>query len=200
MKKRLIIIASLVGLLGIGLISQQIYQSVKYPAVINIEVAPSDAKIKINGQAARSGKVRVKPGSYTVAASRAGFADYSVRATAAKNKPGYAGLILYSNSAATADWYQTHPKDRKLVEAISSKNFDAASSAQVKSEPFILKLPFIAPGDEFKIDYGPPNSQSGGRPVIYIRAGSEEAQNDSKTWIRAQGFDPDKLYIVFTGS
>lgn len=98
MKKRLILISSVLIVVLVFLIGQTIYQSVKYPAILNIEVAPSDAKVKINGKSARTGKAHVKPGNYTVAASRPGFADFSVNTSATKTKAGYAGLILFSNT------------------------------------------------------------------------------------------------------
>ena len=195
--RNLIIVISI--LLIASITAGLIYQG-RYSATLDIEVTPSISVIKINGRVRGQGNIKVKPGDYYVTAEAKGFAGSSQKITVTKKQPGYVGMVLLSNSADTLNWYSTHPDDRKKAEGISSKNFDVGSKKQVDSNPFILKLPFIAPGDEFKIDYSAPTATSGGKAVIYIQALSDEAKADALLWIKGQGFDPKSLYIIYTGS
>lgn len=191
------VVALIVIIAGVAIYSA--VHSKRLSATIETEIVPSGSTLVLNGKGIRSGDVRVKPGQYQLIGKHPGFADAKYDIAVKKGEKKYVGIILLSNSKDTANWYATHPEDRKKAEGISSKNFDASSSQNVADSPFILKLPFIAPGQEFRIDYGAPNGQSGGKSVIYIQAQSDEARADALTWIKGQGFDPSKMFIVYTG-
>lgn len=192
---KLIVLASLVGLAALAF---YLVHASALSSALTIQVAPSDSVVVLDGKSIRQGTLHLKPGSHTVKVSRSGFAGDSRTVITSKHNTKYLGIALLSNSANTADWYLTHQADRKLAEGISSNNFDASSKQQVTDMPFILKLPFLGPGLEFKINYGAPVAGSNGKPVIYIQADSDAAKQDALTWITHQGFDPSKMYIVYS--
>lgn len=168
-----------------------------YSAKITLEISPADSTITINDKKSNRGTIKVRPGIYKVAASKQGFSTISKSVDVAKGKSEYVGIVLVSNSPDTANWYVDHPSDAKLLEGISSKNFDLSSAVQTKNLPLIKSLPFI--DQLYRIDYG----RSQAHPddptavAIYIKYYSEQGKQGALEWLKFKGYGPEKLEIIY---
>lgn len=174
-----------------------IYRSHTLSARLTLEVAPTGSHININGKSSREGQLKVKPGSYHLTFSQSGFSDYSKDIQLSKGGSAYVGVSLFPSSAATQDWYKSHPTDAKKAEGISSKNFDQISSEQQRRLPLIKDLPFT--DQLYWVDYGrsikSPNDPNA--IAIYIKYYSEPGKQQALDWIKFKGYDPAKLEIIY---
>lgn len=189
----------IIGLLVVAFGALVIYalQQLTYTAAVKIEAAPLTSNISINGQAAKQGITKLRPGDVTIKVTMPGFDDYTTKINVADKETKYVGVLLKSNDPSTADWYDKHPEDQSMAEGIASKLHDASSQKQIEAEPFLKELPFTAAGFEFKIDYGAPPANSN-KPTIYIQADTQAARDDALTWITYRGYDPSKMNIVYS--
>lgn len=162
-------------------------------ARITIEVAPSKATVTLNGKKSKTGEVRVKPGKYTVKATRDGFESDEKTVEVIKGANEYIGLSLASTSSDTVSWYEDNPKDQKLVEKISSINFD--QNSEKNNDPILKNLPFVGPGEYYRIDYG--SISSSGRVSLIISYTDPEYKNDGLEWIKNRKLDPQDYDITY---
>jgi hypothetical protein len=140
---------------GIVLLVVIIFWAVKqssYTAELDISIAPAGSNLKINGHGSDGRVVKLKPGKYTLTVSHTGFADGKSVVTINKGDKRFTGFVLEPNTAASSDWYQTHPDDQKLAEKISSQTFDQIGAQQLEKLPILKSLPFI--DQLFRVDYG----------------------------------------------
>ena len=121
-------------------------------ATISIQVTPSSAKITLDGRSVSSGDIKVKPGTYTVSATKDGFEAQEVTVEAKANQVSSALLILTSNSEDTKNWYQEHEEDRLLLESISGTSFDHETNIMANKYPVINFIPYN--GTTYDINYG----------------------------------------------
>ena len=168
-----------------------------FSSKIDITVAPTESHITLNGKTVHNDTVKVRPGTYKVTASLAGFTTLSKTITVKADDTASVGLVLVSDSSTTATWYSSHPEDEQIAEGISSDNNDTLAQQSVQNVPLIRQLPFIGPGSEFRIDYGSQPGADANNPTIYITAPTTQAQQDAVTWIKNQGYDPTKLDIQY---
>ncbi|MBI3624290.1 hypothetical protein HY218_01510 [Candidatus Saccharibacteria bacterium] len=112
-------------------------------AKITVEAVPIGVSIKINGNPAKNGVNKVRPGMYEVTASRQGFTDNSQVVKVNKGSTHFLGFILAPNSPSTADWYTKHPDDQQKSQDISSKSNDALAQQLTEKNLIVQNLPFI---------------------------------------------------------
>jgi hypothetical protein len=186
----LILIASVGGIFGINM-----YLNRDKTATLTIEFAPMSSEMTINGQKSKAGKRKYIPGTYEVVVSKTGFATKKSKVTISKGTPQYVGLVLESNSKDTQNWFSTHPKDEKLAEKITSLNFDQKSD-EALDIPIVAKLPFVGPGELYRIDFTSLSSTK--RAIITISYKDEDSKADALNWITNQGFKLADYDIVYT--
>ncbi|HSX53076.1 MAG TPA: hypothetical protein VLF90_01775 [Patescibacteria group bacterium] len=195
-------IISIIVVLVLVVVGWLIFSSIKdrpLTAKINIEAVPSDLSLTINGNNARQGINKVRPGTYKVVGVRSGFADQSITITVNKGDNKFAGIALLSNSPLTINWYSDHPSDRQKSQDISSRNADITATAATQNVPIIKKLPYLGPGNEFRIDYSFPPGSDPNKPTIVISSSSDGGKQDALAWIKSQGYNTSKLSIVYKG-
>lgn len=171
-----------------------------YPSKITIEVSPADSVVTINGKKRNKGTINVRPGVYSIVFSRQGFTIESKSVSVAKGETKYVGVSLVSNSPATANWYTNHPSDAKMLEGISSKNYDLFSAEQTKKYPLIKNLPFI--DRLYRVDYGRsqtyPNDPTA--VAIYVKYYSELGKQQALEWLEFKGYSPNNIEIIYTNA
>jgi hypothetical protein len=199
MPKKSLAIIIVVAATFLGIIAFSIFYIVQQStltASVDIEASPLSSVITINDKNTGQGITKLKPGDIVINISLKGFIPYKTSLHLSKGDNKYIGVVLKSDSADTADWYQNHPADESMAEKVSGKQFDSISEQQVKAEPFISMLPFISAGFEFRIDYGAATDSSS-KPVIYIQTATQQGRDDALTWIKSSGFDPTTMNIVY---
>jgi hypothetical protein len=188
----LMVLVSLMGYFIYCAISQS-----KNNATIDVLIAPSGSKVKLNGHGIRVGKIKVKSGEYTINAYKNGFTDGEVKVSVKVGETRFAGLILEPNDPSTKSWYDNHPEDASLADGIVGQRLGQDSADAVAENPLISKLPFLGPSLEYRIDYGI-SAEGKDNPAIYIRAISPQARENAINWIKKQGFDPGKMEIIYS--
>jgi len=191
--RRVLVLLAVVIVGAIGIIIYMRQHDRQFTAKLNIQVTPKSALVTVNGKKSHDGIVAVKPGSYTVVASKTGFTNSGKTIPVAAGQTQYIGLALTSNSSDTANWYS----DQQLLEVITGKQFTENSQQSVQQVPLIQKLPYIGVAFEFRVDYGAPLPNTS-VPGIYITAPTEQGHQDALTWIKNQGYDPSTLHIQYT--
>jgi hypothetical protein len=169
----------------------------KKTAILDILVAPSGATVKLNGHGILVGQAHVAPGNYVIKVSRQGFAEKEQTVSVAGGETRFVGIILVSNDASTALWYENHPEDDILTEKIVGQVVQQESADAVLQNPFIEKLPILGPGDTYRIDSGVSLAGSS-QPAIYILAVSPKAREAAINKIKYMGYDPEKMEIIYS--
>lgn len=194
MNKKLILLTILILVSFIGLAINNSIKNRTYNATLTIEVAPTGSKIQINDKKGKVGKNKLKPGKYTVTASKEGFEKVSKTVELSKNSQDYVGIVLESNSESTKNWYENNPKDQRLAESVSSSQFDR-NSEKISNDPIISKLPFIGPGLSWRIDYK--NTNEDGKVVLNISYFDDQDKADAIEWIKNEGLNPNNYIFNY---
>ena len=185
------------GLLVVGIVWSVLYQR-SFSAALTVQVAPASSSIGLNGKKTSAKTINLRPGNYKITASHSGFASASQTVNLNAGDKRYVGLTLNSNSAATANWYNTHASDQSLAESISGQNLNQAAGDQVKKLPLIKGLPFI--DQAYRIDYGSsklhPSDPTA--TAIYITYYSADGKQQALDWLKFKGYDPTKLEIIYS--
>jgi len=203
-KSILIILGSIMGaaiiafILFIGDNGNSGDNSSKVTTDITTRVVPSDSSIKINDKGVDMGVVSLAPGTYTVTASRKGFASQSRTVNLKEGDHVNVGLILDSNDNSTASYYTDNPDEAREAEGITGQNFDYVANSKVNRLPLLKTLPRRT--SHYTITYGQsiksPNDSAAS--VIYIQYTDETAKTAAQNWIRYQGYDLASLEINYT--
>lgn len=165
---------------------------------IHIEVAPKGSAVTINGARAGVGKNAVQSGVNVIKVERSGFETQTKSIQVENGGRGFAGIILKPNTDKTNDWYETHPPDQKLVEAIGSHESDFKSDQVAQENTLLQLLPYSLAFQNtlVEIDAGRPQGDSD-RPAIYINAPTPAARQAGVAWIRSKGYGPATMDLVF---
>jgi len=189
----------LIGAIIVGFAGYQGYMGLTR-GKITTEIEPYDATVKIDGKLIKvNKKIYVTPGQHTITAHRADFTDQSQQFTSTKGKATKITIYLNAANDNGLQWIKDHPDVQQMYEGHSSAQYDAQTQKNNEAEPFVQLLPYIAPGFEFRIDYGSPDAGQS-KPVIYVQADTQQAKDDALEWIRNQGYDPSTLNIQYTTS
>lgn len=193
-KKLLIILLILAGATGAAIVMRQQNLS----ATLEIEVAPTDSTITLDGKRVREGVAKIKPGEHTLVFSRDGFETQTKVLQVSDGKQEYIGVILQSNSPRTANWYESNPKDAKKAEGIASRAFDARSQAKTQSMPILKELPWI--DRLYRVDYGGSQADPAdpAKIALYITYYSDEGRAQALEWLKFKGHTPENTEMVFT--
>lgn len=157
---------------------------------------PEDTKITINNQPASVGDNYIKPGKYTVKASKKGFASDEVVVNLAKT-PSTAYLIPNPVSAEAKQWFKDNPDQQLKREGIAGQRTDQESKYILANNEIIRLLPVtVVEEGPFSLDYGTnPNVKN--KVFIEVSDSSPEGRVNALHWIRSHGFDPTDLDIRF---
>lgn len=168
---------------------------------IRLTVAPSfKVSITMNGKGVKEGVIAVKPGQYTVVASRDGFETVTRTVVVQQDKTTDVGIVLPVTDS-TVNYYKDNPNEARKVEGISSRQSSERADSKVEALPFLARLPVRVPG-EYTISYGPSVSkpEDTAAVTIYIAYSTPAAMEAAKNWIRYQGYDPASLDIKYTAN
>lgn len=114
-----------------------------FSARVNIMVAPSIAKVKIDDMefSSTANMVKMQPGEYRVEVSAEGFDTKTGKLILKADETGDVRLYLESNDESTKDWYDTHAGDALVVGEIQNEETLKALNALIEKEPVIANLP-----------------------------------------------------------
>lgn len=190
--KIFIIILGVVALLIVGIMS--LHKS----GNVQIYLAPSVAKLTLDGKQAKPGLTKVSPGKHTLNATMDGFKPGSKDFTVASSGTTKVYLVLRPSSSVGEQWYKDHPSDDALYQSVGQSEAIQSSQNQVATVPLVNDLPYIE--RYFRVDYG----KSKQRPddpnavAIYVTTYGQPGVQQALDWIRSKGYDPNALEIIYT--
>ena len=140
-KKKIIIGVALVLVLIIGAVIYYAVWNGIYSATMNIMVAPSIAKVKVDGREhGVMEEFRVKPGEYTAEISAEGFVTKSVTVTATAGET--ANIFEYLEPVeGNENWYAEHGEDGAMIGDIMYLQFGEANEKLAEKNPIMRVLP-----------------------------------------------------------
>jgi hypothetical protein len=165
---------------------------------VRLVVAPKDSSLTLNGQPTKSGTLYLKPGVYTVKASRQYFTDVTEKIDTRELGPEPSIYLLPGADTPEAlKWLEDHPEDEELREAIGASRAIQESQDTLKKYPVVEKLPYKTL--DYKIDYSLVNDELQLQISLYPIAttpGSalydqqvEEFKQKALTYLKSQGVD-----------
>lgn len=111
-------------------------------ATISVTVAPSIARVKIDGRGYDAGgNYKVKPGEYDVEISADGFETKTKTIVAVANET--TNLVAYLEpTLENSDWYNTHPEDSLIMGEVKNTETIEILNRLSEENPILSKLPY----------------------------------------------------------
>lgn len=192
--KRLIIIAGLL-LLGVlitwGMVT---YISRIGKIGVTISTVPSDATVLVNNTPTHAGTQWLAPGTYTIRASKEGFAtsEKKVNASTAKEQ-NVVAMALTPQSDAAKQWASQHQdeyKNNEIYGAIEARENGAAFAV---AHPITKALPYTDP--YYQISYRRDGDES---IILTVSTDSPRYRYFAVKKLRELGYEPTDFIIEFT--
>lgn len=189
-------IISALGVLFMIIIT--LYFTVTYVSRINkvaidIDIAPTDAIVRIDGKKVSRGTVYLDPGVYQIEASREGFREISDKLRT--NSMSSYGIMLEPESEEAKQWVDDNPKDYEQARILSQEALRESGEVFAEKNPITRHLPYRT--FQYVIGYQrDPSDPSNNSIIITIDAG-EGYRQSALYRIRQLGFDPTDLNINF---
>jgi hypothetical protein len=197
MNKRALIITALI-FIGVILAAVAAVQVFAPTGTLTLAVIPSDATITVDGKPAKTNKLTLTPGNHTVAASRADFKTKTVTVNIKPNGEQTENFVLNATSPeALAKWQAEHPDQIQESEGVAGAEANAQGAVITQNNPLIQLLPYV--GADYRIDFGVSQKHANDQTAvaIYITAATPAAKTHALDWIKAQGYDPGSLEIIY---
>ena len=174
----------------------------KYSATLDILVAPSMAKVKVNGKEYKNGTYRMEPGELTAEIAMEGFESKTipVNLVAGNTTKLYTYLLPVDGSY---EWYLEHPEEQMLLNTIGDARAAEEGRVYAAANPIVEVLPIVVAKydaewnyTEYRVDGG---DFDGCEREFCLRitdttGGNYEAALDS---IREKGFKPEDYEIIY---
>ncbi|MBQ6147378.1 hypothetical protein IJI70_00835 [Candidatus Saccharibacteria bacterium] len=186
-----IIIASVLAVIVLAVAGFLIYSRFAKKTEITVLVAPTTAKIEINGKEYKNGTSEIAPGTYTVKISADGFESKELELVAKSDEIA----LLYEYLTPTTGKYSL--ADYDLLPYISKdEKTDELIYARKKAESLFDLLPLENSDLGLIISDASANCDASSlclKISSYLSASKEEALN----FLRESGFDPEAFEISF---
>ena len=162
---------------------------------LTLTLVPSDATYSIDGAGTYHGVKRsLVAGTHTLVFNRTGFASITTVLQITAGKTTTQTVILRANSDVGRQYLTAHPDEAAIAEGTAYNAGNAKGDAELKQYPIIDDLPYIGPGNEYRIDYGIDTSNN---VAITITVTAQSDESDALGWIQSEGFNPSKLPITY---
>lgn len=163
------------------------------PVVVN--VIPSDAKVTANGTEVKNGTAYLKPGVYSIEASRGGFKTEKTTILVGDPNTASIDVALTPVSDSAIEWKKSHESLYYDYEGRAGEQAAQEGAAFTALNPITSKLPFE--NLLYTIGYrADPSDESGNSIIIEIDA-SRGYRNAAIDEIRNLGYDPTTFKINF---
>lgn len=176
---------------------------------VEIFVAPSDAKVVMDGKPINAGMVSIKPGKHTFEASRQYFESVKKEVdTADLGAAKTIYLALYPNSPEGEAFLAANPDEQMRYERVSGAEYSALQRKLLDEYPITTKLPYETL--EYEVDYDV--TQDG--EVVFlvkfyvpnaIRPGTDAYKQEllrlkdvALSYLESQGVDTKKIQVKYS--
>lgn len=169
---------------------------------LKIELAPSEARVFIDGISANAGEKTIDIGTHKIRITMPGFTSYERTVNITQSVEVYVGIILNSSSTDTKDWFTNHPDDQKITESINDQLSDSQAQEVARKYPIFNRLPGIfgnGSGGLTRIESEAALNNSG-KPSIGIYASNPQQRHEALDWINNRDYTISDLDVVFYGA
>ena len=174
----------------------------KYSATLDILVAPSMAKVKVNGKEYKNGTYRMEPGELTAEIVMEGFESKTipVNLVAGNTTKLYTYLLPADGSY---EWYLEHPEEQMLLNTIGDARAAEEGRVYAAANPIVEVLPIVVAKYDEKWNYTEYRVDGGDFDecekefclrITDTTGGNYEAALAS---IREKGFKPEDYEIIY---
>lgn len=119
---------------------------------VDVQTAPKEATLTINGQKANPGKQYLAPGEYTLKVSLEHFTDTEKKINTNNLKPGDKIFLLpKADSEAAEKWLLDHPEAAKEMNIAGDSQASAIQQEVITNFPLVQDLPHES--TTFRVDY-----------------------------------------------
>lgn len=186
-----------IALAIVGLIVYGIYQGITGGGkiAVTINAIPDDAKITINNNSVGASTTYLLPNqTYTVKATKDGFADYS--ATQYIDATNHVITVeMTAVSDAAKQWEQDNQSKYQSVEGLAGAQANATGEAFTAKNPITTALPLD--NMIYTIGYRNDPSDPSGNSIILTVEAPLGYRNSAIEGIRNLGYDPTQFKIQF---
>lgn len=162
-----------------------------------LQIAPTKAKIVINGKEIKGDKVNLAPGGYKLAASFEGFRTETQNFTIKEGETTELIVLLNPNSEIGKQYLRDNPDEQFKRESLGGIISKKLSSELTEKNPILESLPFV--DRLFRVDYGASEDTSDPTAIaIYVTYYSELGKQEADEWLKFKGVDltqEELLYI-----
>ncbi|MBR0134060.1 PEGA domain-containing protein [Candidatus Saccharibacteria bacterium] len=172
-------------------------------AYVSITVAPTTAKVTLNGKEYRTGSYAIEPGEYNVKIEAEGFETKEFKIKAEKSRLASVETYLLNKEEGLA-YFERSANDMSVLKYIYSKDFvelnDFMEQYQKKYE-IVYYLPFNADAsdaveDKVKIEDGS-NRKDCDMALCLVASGYNIDKAKVEESIRTNGFKPEDYKIIY---
>ncbi|MDN5275195.1 MAG: exported protein of unknown function [Candidatus Saccharibacteria bacterium] len=185
----LFLLVVLIGVSGFFVVSRSNKEAV------TVYLLPSDTKLTVNGEQINEGTNYLKPGSYSVEASRSGFASKKETVTIGKPNTTAIDIALDPVSESATKWRNDHQDLYLAYEGRAGVRANDEGEAFTAANPITSALPFE--NFIYTIGYRADPADNTGNSIIIEIDTMNGYRNAAIDKIRELGYDPTNFKIVF---
>jgi hypothetical protein len=161
---------------------------------VTVYIVPSDATLTANGTSMSQGTAYLKPGTYTIQASKTGFTSYKNTVVVGNPNTAIIDIALEGTTPSTTQWEKDNQSLYLAREGRAGLEANQNGEAFTARNPIISDLPYDTP--IYTIGYrADPNDASS---IILTIDAAEGDRNAAVQQIRNFGYDPTNFTIEFT--
>jgi len=140
-RKIVIVVACVLFLALAGFVIYRAIWNSIYSATLQMTIAPSIATVQVDGTTRKaSGKIRVKPGDYSLEISADGFVSKTVEVTAVAGET-VSVMDYLEPSEGNENWYAEHEGDAMIQTEVMIKKMQEAYAKLAEENPIMDHLP-----------------------------------------------------------
>ena len=186
-----------ITLLVVGLVGFTSYNLImrtdKEP--VTVHLLPSDTKLLVNNVQVGEGTAYLKPGTYTLKATRSGFESIDQKVTIGKPNKAVIDLALTPISESALKWQSDNAQLYYAFEGRTATQAKEKGEAFTADNPITDQLPFE--NFIYTIGYRSDPADSSGNSIILSIDAATGYRNAATDKIRELGYDPTNFKIEF---
>lgn len=171
---------------------------------LQVKALPADSRITLDGRTIKSGTIYVKPGTYTLTASRQYFGTVT-KVIDTRKGTNIVYLLPIPNSAAALEWLSKHPDVQYQREALGGADSENTQQSLTATAPIIKKLPFS--NFQYRVDYSIDSAGHIAFQVTLYPSGNpgdplyqqqlQQYKASALQFLQSNGISPDAYTISF---
>lgn len=164
---------------------------------LTVEAVPHDSTVTINNKQINSnGTTYVKPGSYTIKASRQYFDDASQQINTDSLNGDTVYLLPNPTQPDGTNWLKQNPDVQQRREVVGGIIDQMNQAALIKKYPVVQQLPAVT--DSYKIDYTVGKNQAVSFQITLLGNSLSDSKQAALDFLTTNKVDPNSVPISYS--